>query len=219
MIEAERPLPPSAGALRGTSPEGEGQVGRSMGNVGSHSEGEEEEEEEAAGGRAAAAANGGSSSSSEASPVGSMNPPAAAPDSPPSSAFPPAAVLLGQSRLREAAASRLREAPSTEPLLSRHHAALVRWLEERLARGEETVSLEQLCEALESRAGPAAAAAVPGSGSGGAAAGGTVTASSAAEERAFSEEVRGRGLGEGGCLPLSVPLRSALPSGFWWLAA
>ncbi|XP_044312042.1 zinc finger ZZ-type and EF-hand domain-containing protein 1-like [Varanus komodoensis] len=71
-------------------------------------------------------------------------------------------------RLREEAAARLRDAPATEPLLARHHAALVRWLEERLGRGERVVSLEQLGEALESRAGAA-----PGA---------------AAEERARSEE-------------------------------
>ncbi|XP_066491104.1 LOW QUALITY PROTEIN: zinc finger ZZ-type and EF-hand domain-containing protein 1 [Tiliqua scincoides] len=120
-----------------------------MGTAGSHSEGEEEEEEEAA-------AAGASAAGAEAPPRAGMEP-AAAPAGPPPSAFPPAAVLLGRARLREAAARRLREAPSTEPPLSRHHAALLRWLEERLARGEDAVAVDQLCEALESRAGPAPA--------------------------------------------------------------
>uniref|UniRef100_A0A8C3DW85 Zinc finger ZZ-type and EF-hand domain containing 1 n=1 Tax=Corvus moneduloides TaxID=1196302 RepID=A0A8C3DW85_CORMO len=64
-------------------------------------------------------------------------------------ALPPAEVLLEQARLREATA-RLREAALPEPLVSRHHSALVRWLEERLSRGDEAVSLEQFCEVLES---------------------------------------------------------------------
>uniref|UniRef100_A0A674GFB3 Zinc finger ZZ-type and EF-hand domain containing 1 n=1 Tax=Taeniopygia guttata TaxID=59729 RepID=A0A674GFB3_TAEGU len=63
--------------------------------------------------------------------------------------LPPAEVLLEQARLREATA-RLREAALPEPLVSRHHSALVRWLEERLSRGDEAVSLEQFCEVLES---------------------------------------------------------------------
>uniref|UniRef100_A0A8C5T9N4 Zinc finger ZZ-type and EF-hand domain containing 1 n=1 Tax=Malurus cyaneus samueli TaxID=2593467 RepID=A0A8C5T9N4_9PASS len=61
----------------------------------------------------------------------------------------PSPVLLEQARLREATA-RLRETALPEPLVSRHHSALVRWLEERLSRGDEAVSLEQFCEVLES---------------------------------------------------------------------
>ncbi|NWH71920.1 ZZEF1 protein, partial [Piaya cayana] len=67
----------------------------------------------------------------------------------PAPPLPPAEALLEQARLREAA-GRLREAALPEPLVSRHHSALVRWLEERLSRGEEAVSLEQFCEVLES---------------------------------------------------------------------
>ncbi|XP_044849894.1 zinc finger ZZ-type and EF-hand domain-containing protein 1 isoform X1 [Mauremys mutica] len=115
-----------------------------MGNVASRSSEEEEEEgaEEAMEGTAAAEQPGA------ASPPG--------PGPLPLPPLPPATVLLEQARLREAAA-RLREAAPPESLVSRHHSTLVRWLEERLGRGEEAVSLEQFCEVLESRAsGPAA---------------------------------------------------------------
>ncbi|XP_063258493.1 zinc finger ZZ-type and EF-hand domain-containing protein 1 isoform X4 [Prinia subflava] len=98
-----------------------------MGTAASHSS--EEEEEGAEEGMEGAA--------------GAPQPGAAAP------ALPPAEVLLEQARLREATA-RLREAALPEPLVSRHHSALVRWLEERLSRGDEAVSLEQFCEVLES---------------------------------------------------------------------
>ncbi|KAM5273501.1 zinc finger ZZ-type and EF-hand domain-containing protein 1 [Ctenodactylus gundi] len=65
-------------------------------------------------------------------------------------ALPPAAALLEPARLREAAAA-LRPAPPCESLVSRHHGALLRWLEERLGRGEESVTLEQFRELLEAR--------------------------------------------------------------------
>ncbi|XP_077898809.1 zinc finger ZZ-type and EF-hand domain-containing protein 1 isoform X1 [Ictidomys tridecemlineatus] len=65
-------------------------------------------------------------------------------------ALPPAAALLEPARLREAAAA-LRPAPPYESLVSRHHGALLRWLEERLGRGEESVTLEQFRELLEAR--------------------------------------------------------------------
>ncbi|XP_048374688.1 zinc finger ZZ-type and EF-hand domain-containing protein 1 isoform X2 [Sphaerodactylus townsendi] len=158
-----------------------------MGTVGSHSEGEEEEEEEEGRGAAAPSSRPSAAPVSEAamdpasSPAAQPPPAAAAP--PPSSSFPPAAVLLGQARLREEAAARLREAPSAEPLLSRHHGALVRWLEERLGRGEQVVSLEQLCEALESRAGPTQGAAPAAAGGTGAAGTGSAT-----DERTRNEE-------------------------------
>ncbi|XP_058020399.1 zinc finger ZZ-type and EF-hand domain-containing protein 1 [Ahaetulla prasina] len=175
-----------------------------MGNVGSHSEGEEEEEEAAAeggggggGGTASIVtwsnSNGNwAAATSESPPPGAMEaafpglaspPPASSSLSSSSAAstLPPPAVLLGQARLREEAAARLREAPSAEPLLSRHHAALVRWLEERLGRGEHAISLEQLCEALEIRAGPA-------QGTAAAAGAGGDAAAAAAEERVRSEE-------------------------------
>ncbi|OXB64763.1 hypothetical protein ASZ78_016290 [Callipepla squamata] len=98
-----------------------------MGTAASHSS-EEEEEEGAEEGMEAAAQPG--------APF-------------PAAPLPPAEVLLEQARLREATA-RLREAALPEPLVSRHHGALVRWLEERLSRGDEAVSLEQFCEVLES---------------------------------------------------------------------
>ncbi|XP_023412078.2 zinc finger ZZ-type and EF-hand domain-containing protein 1 isoform X4 [Loxodonta africana] len=65
-------------------------------------------------------------------------------------ALPPAAALLEPARLREAAAA-LRPTPPCESLVSRHHGALLRWLEERLGRGEELVTLEQFRELLEAR--------------------------------------------------------------------
>ncbi|KAM4842992.1 zinc finger ZZ-type and EF-hand domain-containing protein 1 [Thomomys bottae] len=65
-------------------------------------------------------------------------------------ALPPAAALLEPARLREAAAA-LRPTPPCESLVSRHHGALLRWLEERLGRGEESVTLEQFRELLEAR--------------------------------------------------------------------
>ncbi|XP_063313499.1 zinc finger ZZ-type and EF-hand domain-containing protein 1 isoform X2 [Pelobates fuscus] len=82
--------------------------------------------------------------------------PAAAKPGVPGPASPPLlppspAILLEQARLREAAA-RLREVGAPESVVSRHQSALLRWLEERLGRGEETVSREQFIEILESRA-------------------------------------------------------------------
>ncbi|KAM8975776.1 zinc finger ZZ-type and EF-hand domain-containing protein 1 [Pelodytes ibericus] len=59
-------------------------------------------------------------------------------------------VLLEQAQLREAAA-RLKEVGTPESVISRHQSALLRWLEERLSLGEETVSREQFIEMLESR--------------------------------------------------------------------
>uniref|UniRef100_A0A8D0GHU4 Zinc finger ZZ-type and EF-hand domain containing 1 n=1 Tax=Sphenodon punctatus TaxID=8508 RepID=A0A8D0GHU4_SPHPU len=116
-----------------------------MGNAGSRGGGggsSEEEEEAAAAGPPVAEEPGAEEPGMEA---------AVQPRAVPTPPLPAAAVLLEQTRLREAAA-RLREAAPAESLLSRHLSALVRWLEERLGRGEEIVSLEQFCEALESRA-------------------------------------------------------------------
>ncbi|KAJ8343042.1 hypothetical protein SKAU_G00329700 [Synaphobranchus kaupii] len=42
----------------------------------------------------------------------------------------------------------------SESVLARNESALVRWLEERLSRGEESVTVEQFCEMLESRDAP-----------------------------------------------------------------
>uniref|UniRef100_A0A8C6RQT6 Zinc finger, ZZ-type with EF hand domain 1 n=1 Tax=Nannospalax galili TaxID=1026970 RepID=A0A8C6RQT6_NANGA len=69
---------------------------------------------------------------------------------PAAATLPSAAALLEPARLREAAAA-LRPAPPCESLVSRHHGALLRWLEERLGRGEEAVTLEQFRELLEAR--------------------------------------------------------------------
>ncbi|XP_068021475.1 zinc finger ZZ-type and EF-hand domain-containing protein 1 isoform X1 [Melanerpes formicivorus] len=107
-----------------------------MGSAASHSS--EEEEEGAEEGMEGAAA--------APQPGAPFPPGAAASPAPP---LPPAEVLLEQARLREATA-RLREAALPESLVSRHHSTLVRWLEERLSRGDEAVSLEQFCEVLES---------------------------------------------------------------------
>uniref|UniRef100_A0A672L7F8 Zinc finger ZZ-type and EF-hand domain containing 1 n=1 Tax=Sinocyclocheilus grahami TaxID=75366 RepID=A0A672L7F8_SINGR len=80
---------------------------------------------------------------------GSANPPA------PSYGLPTPAALLEQVKLREAAA-RMSDSwvAISESVLARNESALVRWLEERLSRGEESVTLEQFCEMLESRDAP-----------------------------------------------------------------
>lgn len=77
---------------------------------------------------------------------GSANPPA------PSHGLPTPEALLEQVKLREAAA-RMSDSwvAISESVLARNESALVRWLEERLSRGEESVTLEQFCEMLESR--------------------------------------------------------------------
>uniref|UniRef100_A0AAY4E5U1 Zinc finger ZZ-type and EF-hand domain-containing protein 1 n=1 Tax=Denticeps clupeoides TaxID=299321 RepID=A0AAY4E5U1_9TELE len=80
-----------------------------------------------------------------------------APSSPasPGSGLPAPGALLEQVKLREAAA-RMSDAwvAISESVLARNEGALVRWLEERLSRGEESVTLEQFCEMLESRDAP-----------------------------------------------------------------
>uniref|UniRef100_A0A673GUP3 Zinc finger ZZ-type and EF-hand domain-containing protein 1-like n=1 Tax=Sinocyclocheilus rhinocerous TaxID=307959 RepID=A0A673GUP3_9TELE len=80
---------------------------------------------------------------------GSANPPA------PSYGLPAPEALLEQVKLREAAA-RMSDSwvAISESVLARNESALVRWLEERLSRGEESVTLEQFCEMLESRDAP-----------------------------------------------------------------
>ncbi|XP_061326363.1 zinc finger ZZ-type and EF-hand domain-containing protein 1 isoform X2 [Pezoporus flaviventris] len=108
-----------------------------MGTAASHSSEDEEE---------GGAEEGMEGAATAPQPGAPFPPGTAASPAPP---LPPAEVLLDQARLREATA-RLREAALPESLVSRHHSTLVRWLEERLSRGDEAVSLEQFCEVLES---------------------------------------------------------------------
>lgn len=73
----------------------------------------------------------------------------------PSSGLPSPEALMEQVKLREAAGRAGEAAVAvSESALARNESALVRWLEERLGRGEEAVSLEQFCELLESRDAP-----------------------------------------------------------------
>lgn len=64
-------------------------------------------------------------------------------------------VLLEQVKLREAAA-RISDSGVAiqESVLAGNVGVLVRWLEDRLNRGEESVNVEQFCEMLESRDAP-----------------------------------------------------------------
>jgi len=64
-------------------------------------------------------------------------------------------VLLEQVKLREAAA-RISDSGAAihESVLSGNEGVLMRWLEDRLNRGEESVNVEQFCEMLESRDAP-----------------------------------------------------------------
>ena len=68
---------------------------------------------------------------------------------------PSPAVLLKQVKLREAAA-RISDSGVAiqESVLAGNEGVLVRWLEDRLNRGEESVNMEQFCEMLESRDAP-----------------------------------------------------------------
>nr|XP_046267619.1 zinc finger ZZ-type and EF-hand domain-containing protein 1 [Scatophagus argus] len=70
----------------------------------------------------------------------------------PTSGPPSPGVLLEQVKLREAAA-RISDSGITiqESVLAGNESVLVRWLEDRLNRGEESVNMEQFCEMLESR--------------------------------------------------------------------
>ncbi|KAM9846213.1 zinc finger ZZ-type and EF-hand domain-containing protein 1 [Aulostomus maculatus] len=78
-------------------------------------------------------------------------------NSPPvSTGGPPSpGVLLEQVKLREAAA-RISDSGVViqESVLAGNEGVLVRWLEDRLNRGEESVNVEQFCEMLESRDAP-----------------------------------------------------------------
>lgn len=68
---------------------------------------------------------------------------------------PTPGVLLEQVKLREAAA-RISDSGVAiqESVLAGNEGVLVRWLEDRLNRGEESVNVEQFCEMLESRDAP-----------------------------------------------------------------
>ncbi|XP_076867897.1 LOW QUALITY PROTEIN: zinc finger ZZ-type and EF-hand domain-containing protein 1 [Brachyhypopomus gauderio] len=94
-------------------------------------------------------AGGGRGSVPGRSGRGAANPPL------PSYGLPSPEALMEQVKLREAAA-RMSDSmvAISESALARNESALVRWLEERLGRGEETVTLEQFCEMLESRDAP-----------------------------------------------------------------
>lgn len=75
---------------------------------------------------------------------------------PVSTSGPPSpGVLLEQVKLREAAA-RISDSGIAiqESVLAGNEGVLVRWLEDRLSRGEESVNMEQFCEMLESRDAP-----------------------------------------------------------------
>ncbi|KAG8587385.1 hypothetical protein GDO81_005650 [Engystomops pustulosus] len=117
-----------------------------MGNVVSGGSGDEDEpgieqeESAAAAGDMAAGGSGSQQGPALLGIPGLTNPPL----------LPPSpGVLLEQARLREAAA-RLREVGAPESVISRNQSALLRWLEERLSRGEEVLSREQFVEMLES---------------------------------------------------------------------
>lgn len=70
-----------------------------------------------------------------------------------SSGLPSPEALMEQVRLREAAGRTGDTTTLTvsESAIARNESALVRWLEERLGRGEEALTLEQFCDMLESR--------------------------------------------------------------------
>lgn len=94
----------------------------------------------------ASAATGGGGSGSGRSGRGSNNVSVA------TSGPPSPGVLLEQVKLREAAA-RISDSKTViqESVLAGNEGVLVRWLEDRVNRGEESVNLEQFCEILESR--------------------------------------------------------------------
>ncbi|XP_044141120.1 zinc finger ZZ-type and EF-hand domain-containing protein 1 isoform X2 [Bufo gargarizans] len=118
-----------------------------MGNVVSGGSGDEDDpgmEQEEIGTTAVDSAAGGSASQRGPAQqvVSGTEAPALLPPSP--------GALLEQARLKESAA-RVREVGAPESVVSRHHTALLRSLEERLSRGEEALSREQFVEMLESR--------------------------------------------------------------------
>ncbi|KAM9348292.1 zinc finger ZZ-type and EF-hand domain-containing protein 1 [Symphorus nematophorus] len=98
---------------------------------------------------AATGVGGGGGSGSARSGRGSNNVPV------PTGGPPSPGVLLEQVKLREAAA-RISDSGIAiqESVLAGNEGVLVRWLEDRLNRGEESVNVEQFCEMLESRDAP-----------------------------------------------------------------
>ncbi|XP_062261903.1 zinc finger ZZ-type and EF-hand domain-containing protein 1 isoform X1 [Platichthys flesus] len=92
---------------------------------------------------------GGGGSASGRSGRGSNSPPV------PTGGPPNPGVLLEQVKLREAAA-RISDSGVAihESVLAGNEGVLVRWLEDRLNRGEESVNVEQFCEVLETRDAP-----------------------------------------------------------------
>lgn len=92
---------------------------------------------------------GGGGSGSGRSGRGSNNMPV------PTGGPPSPGVLLEQVKLREAAA-RISDSGVAiqESVLAGNEGVLMRWLEDRLNRGEESVNVEQFCEMLESRDAP-----------------------------------------------------------------
>lgn len=97
----------------------------------------------------ASAATGGGGSASGRGVRGSSSLPA------PTGVPPSPDVLLEQVKLRDAAA-RISDSGAAiqESVLAGNEGVLVRWLEDRLNRGEESVNVEQFCEMLESRDAP-----------------------------------------------------------------
>ncbi|XP_066551309.1 zinc finger ZZ-type and EF-hand domain-containing protein 1 isoform X2 [Amia ocellicauda] len=86
---------------------------------------------------------------------GTNSSPGPVPGPGPGCGLPSPSALLEQVKLRETAA-RMSDSwvAISESVLARNESALVRWLEERLSRGEESVTLEQFCEMMESRDAP-----------------------------------------------------------------
>uniref|UniRef100_A0A673BN08 Zinc finger, ZZ-type with EF hand domain 1 n=1 Tax=Sphaeramia orbicularis TaxID=375764 RepID=A0A673BN08_9TELE len=95
----------------------------------------------------ASCGGGGAGSARSGRGSGSLPVPTGGPPSP--------GVLLEQVKLREAAA-RISDSGVAiqESVLAGNEGVLVRWLEDRLNRGEESVNVEQFCEMLESRDAP-----------------------------------------------------------------
>lgn len=105
-------------------------------------------------GAAAAGAGGGGGGGSATGPSGSGRSGRGSTHAPvASSGLPSPEALMEQVRLREAAgrAGDTTTLTVSESAIARNESALVRWLEERLGRGEEALTLEQFCDMLESR--------------------------------------------------------------------